>query len=164
MLYIMPIGDIMYAIIVFLLMMIFPILSVLIDGLFFNTTTSIFLLLGKWFVFWAVGVRLMTASYKQIFSPQFTAQEVFETTEKGAFAIVRELGFSLFAIGLLGICTLFIPQWRLPAALVGGLFFTFAGLGHLIRKNRNKKETLSMLSDFWISLICAMYIIYMLIL
>ena len=157
MLYIMPIGDAMYAIIVFLLMMIIPILSVLIDAIFFNSTTSIIFLIGKWFVFWAIGVRLITASYKQIFSPQFTAQEVFQVSEKGAFAIVRELGFSLLTIGLLGTCSLFIPQWRLPAALVGGLFFTFAGFGHLIRKNRNKKETLSMLSDFWISLICVIY-------
>ena len=160
MLYIKTIGEAMYATIVFLLMMVLPILSIIIDGIFFNTDVSILLLMGKWFVFWAVGVRLVTASFKQIFSPQFTAQEVFETTEKGAFAIVRELGFANFSIGLLGVCSILLSQWRLPATIAGGLFFTFAGLGHLIRKNKNKKETLSMLSDFWISLICIVYCVY----
>jgi hypothetical protein len=153
----------MYAIIVLFLMMIIPIIFTVVDGLFFNSGVSVFLITGKWFVFWGVGLRLIAASYKQIFSPEFTAREVFEVSQEGGFAIVRELGFSLLAIGILGTCSLFIPNWRLPAALVGGLFFAFAGLGHLIRKDRNKKETLSMLSDFWISLICAVYCIYVLI-
>jgi hypothetical protein len=164
MLYINSPGDAMYAIIVFLLMMIIPILSIIVERVLFSSALPFIPLIGKWFVFWAVGVRLITASYKQVFSPEFTAKEVFGVMEKGSEAIVKELGFANFSLGLLGVCSLFIPEWRLPAAIAGGLFFGFSGFGHWVRKNINRNETLSMLSDFWIFLICIVYCVYMIML
>ena len=160
MLYIESIGDAMYAVIVFLVMMVIPILSIIFEKVLFSSAVPILLLIGKWFVFWAVGVRLIIAGFKQVVSPEFTAKEVFGAMEKGAQAIVKELGFANFSLGLLGFCSLFIPEWRLPAAIAGGLFFGLAGLGHFVRKNINRKEMLSMLSDFWIFLICIGYCVY----
>jgi hypothetical protein len=50
-------------------------------------------LIGKWFVSWAVGVRLMLAGLRQIFSPAFTAKTIFRIKDPEARNIVMELGF-----------------------------------------------------------------------
>ena len=35
-------------------------------------------LIGKWFLFWAAGVRLMLAAFRQLFQPEFTARQIFK--------------------------------------------------------------------------------------
>ena len=62
-------------------------------------------------------------------------------------AIVREIGFGNLAISTLAICTIFRPAWVVPAALVGGLYYGLAGLGHVLREQRNMNETVAMISD-----------------
>jgi hypothetical protein len=44
-------------------------------------------------------------------------------------------------MGALGICSVFRPEWVIPAAIVGGLYYGLAGLGHLPQKNKNAKST-----------------------
>lgn len=34
-------------------------------------------LIGKWFVFWAAGIRLVLAGVRQLVQPEFTAQPIF---------------------------------------------------------------------------------------
>jgi hypothetical protein len=53
-----------------------------------------------------------------------------------AFAIVRELGFANLSTGTLGLATLAVPGWLVPAAIVGGL----AAVGHAFRRGRNFSE------------------------
>ena len=57
------------------------------------------------------------------------------------------VGFGNLAMGTLGILSLFVPEFLLPAAIVGGLFFGLAGLGHLMRKDRNVKEQVAFVSE-----------------
>jgi hypothetical protein len=59
----------------------------------------------------------------QSFRPQFTAQSIFDIKDQGALAIVREIGF-----GKLGLASLIRPEWVVPAAIVGGLYYGLAGL------------------------------------
>jgi hypothetical protein len=60
---------------------------------------------------------------------------------------VREIGFANLAMGTLGVCTIFRPAWLVPAAIVGGLYYWLARLGHPLRIDRNVKETVAMISD-----------------
>ena len=55
-------------------------------------------LAGKWFVFWAVGVRLLIAAARQIAKPEFTARDIFEIEDVKAFVVVQELGFANLAL------------------------------------------------------------------
>jgi hypothetical protein len=49
---------------------------------------------------------------------------------------VRELGFANLSTGTLGLATLAVPGWLVPAAIVGGL----AAVGHAFRRGRNFSE------------------------
>mgnify|MGYP003290185814 CR=1 FL=1 len=104
-------------------------------------------LVGKWFTFWGVGVRLFVAGLNQVFRPRFTAEDIFGIGDPAAHGLVREVGFGNLAIGTLGILSLFVPDFLLPAAIAGGLFFGLAGLGHLVRRERDIKEQLAFVSD-----------------
>ena len=63
------------------------------------------------------------------------------------------MGFGNLSIGLLGICSIFRPGWVLPAAIVGGLYYGLAGIGHAMQTTRNAKENIAMLSDEFVFLV-----------
>jgi len=137
----------MYRYAVVLLMLVFPAACVLLEATLLGSPTLLFDLVGKWFVFWAIGVRLFVAGIMQTTRPQFTSASIFGISDPAAYAIVREVGFGNLAMGTLGLCTLFKPEWLLPAALVGGLYYGLAGAGHAMRGERNAKEQLALVSD-----------------
>jgi hypothetical protein len=58
----------MYLIFIILLMFIFPAASVLIEALRAGSGADWMLLVGKWFVFWAVGIRLSSPACVKSFS------------------------------------------------------------------------------------------------
>ena len=47
--------------------------------------------------------------------------------------------------------------WVVPAAIVGGLYYGLAGLGHLFRPNRNFKERTALVSDLAIFVLLAVF-------
>jgi hypothetical protein len=147
----------MYFISVLLLLLVFPTASVVVEALY-STGVDIMWLIGKWFVFWACGVRLFVAGIMQTLRPEFTAKSIFETNAPAAHAIVREVGFGNLAMGTLGLASLFEPSWVVPAAIVGGLYYGLAGLGHLFRKG-NLKEQFALWSDLAIFALLAVFVI-----
>jgi hypothetical protein len=92
-----------------------------------------------------------------VLQPKFTAEEIFEIHDSASFPIVRELGFANLSIGLLAICSIFRPGWIVPAALVGGLYYGLAGLGHIFHKNKNAKEYVAMISDGLVFLVLLIF-------
>ena len=68
---------------------------------------------------------------RQSLQPSFTANTIFGTKGADAYGIVREVGFANLSRGSLGIVSLFRPEWSLPAALVGGIYYGLAGIGQL---------------------------------
>ena len=111
------------------------------------------------FVFWAVGIRLFIAGARQVVQPQFTAEEIFDIHDRRSFAIVRDLGFANLCMGLLGICSLFRAGWIVPAALVGGLYYGLAGVGHIFHKRKNAKEYMAMISDGFVFLVLLIFLL-----
>jgi hypothetical protein len=149
----------MYLAVVVLLMGVFPVASVVAEAAFEHGGADPTLLIGEWFVFWSVGVRLVLAGLRQIMNPAFTAQTIFGIHDRSAFAVVRELGFGNLSIGLLGACALFNRGWITPAALAGGLFYGLAGVEHLRRGDRSAKETIAMVGDLFVCLVLAFYLV-----
>jgi hypothetical protein len=148
----------MYLIAILLLMLVLPVVSVVTEALASSGLPDLMLLIGKWFTFWAVGVRLFTAGIMQVFRPQFTAQSIFHIKDQAAFGIVREVGFGNLAIGTLGLLSLAKPEWIIPTAIVGGLFYGLAGVGHFLRKERNFKEQVALVSDLAIFILLAVFV------
>ncbi|MGA3188927.1 MAG: hypothetical protein ABSF22_17625 [Bryobacteraceae bacterium] len=84
-------------------------------------TESVVFLVGKWFVFWSVGVRLFVAGVRQ--------------------------GFTNLSMGILGLCSLVRFGWIVPTAVVGGLYYGLAGMGHLHRSEKNTKEYMALIAE-----------------
>jgi hypothetical protein len=147
----------MYFISVILLLLIFPAGSVAIDLLWGGGADKM-VLIGKWFVFWAVGVRLFLAWLRQVARPQFTAEDIFEIKDKASFAIVREVGFGNLAIGALGLFSLGQSVWIIPPAIVGGLYYGLAGIGHAMRGSLNFSGWVALASDLFIFALLALFL------
>jgi hypothetical protein len=79
----------MYLASIVLLMLVLPAAGVIVEALWFGSAADVVLLVGKSFVFWAVGVRLFIAGVRQVAQPQFTAESIFEIKDRAAFGIVR---------------------------------------------------------------------------
>jgi hypothetical protein len=145
----------MYLASIALLLLILPAGCVIVEALWFGSSTDLLLLVGKWLVFWAVGARLFLAGVRQVLRPQITAEQIFAIKDSAALPIMREVGFGNLAMGTLGLATLTVPAWTMPAAVVGGLYYGLAGAGHLLRGERNFAGQAAMISDFLVFAVLA---------
>ena len=139
-------------------MVILPIASILVEYTILGTNSS-FELIGKWFLFWAVGMRLFTAGLSQAVRPGFTAQSIFKLTDKENFAVVRELGFANISMGLVCIVSLFFASWRIPAAFAGALFFGIAGTQHMIKGPISANERVPTITNWIAFLVMVVYLV-----
>jgi hypothetical protein len=149
----------MYVFAVAFLMFVFPIVSIAIELLVNKNHLAFIELVGKWFVFWAIGIRLFTAGLRQIIKPGLTSEGLLGIKGQAVWQIVRELGFANISMGLAGIISLWKPEWRLAIALIGGLFLLLDGILHIASKQRNFEENLDMYSDLAIGIIMAVFVI-----
>lgn len=148
----------MYYLIVTLLTVVLPLGAIAIER-FIDPQTNLLLLLGKWFTFWGIGVRLLLAGVMQVRRPSFTAQEILGIEAPAAQKLVSELGFANLAFGLLGVLSLPLPGWTAPAALAGGLFLLLAGIKHARNPQRSGKEHLAMATDLFVAAMAAAYLL-----
>ncbi|TCC98521.1 DUF6790 family protein [Pedobacter hiemivivus] len=146
----------LYLISVLLFMLILPIVSIVVEVFSADVDFSV-LLVGKWLIFWAIGVRLLIAGIRQITKPSFTAHQIFRITGNDSFPIIRELGFANICIGIIAMLSVFRPEWRMPAAIAGGLYFGLAGMMHLIKKPESRNEAIALVSDLYIFIIMLVY-------
>lgn len=130
----------------------FPVLSVAVE-VGHSSAALDSALVGKWFVFWSVGWRLLLAGVRQIVQPEYTARQILGLQSAESWTVVRELGFGNLAMGIVGVLSLWLPSWQLAAALAGGLFYALAGINHALRKNRNRLENVAMISDLFVALV-----------
>lgn len=108
----------MYLGMITLTMLILPLLSI--GGEYaLAPDADLAFLIGKWFVFWAMGVRLMLAGLRQILDPAFTAKTIFKIKDPDARKVVVELGFGNVAIALLGLLSVYRTDWVTPALSSG---------------------------------------------
>jgi len=147
----------MYLVSIILLLFVLPAACVVVD-LQWIGGADLLLLIGKWFVFWAVGVRLFIAGLRQVVQPQFTSESIFESKDRAAFAIVREVGFGNLSMGTLGLASLAKSGFLVPAAIVGGLYYGLAGAGHLLRGGRTFMGQTAMISDLSMFVVLAVFV------
>ncbi|HSY60603.1 MAG TPA: DUF6790 family protein, partial [Cytophaga sp.] len=114
-------------------------------------------LLGKWFIFSAVGLRLFMAGCRQIFSPAFTAEEIFHIHSSEVYPIVRELGFANLCFGLIGIFSLTKSHWRIVSAFGSGLYYGLAAILHVTKDASGVNELFALITD---TLIFSFLLIY----
>ena len=148
----------MYVAVVVLTMLVLPAVSV-VAGHVLDPAAPWLLLIGRWFVFWGVGVRLTLAGVRQFLEPAFTAREIFHMSGDGALPIVRELGVANAAIGIVGLVSLKAPGYLLPAATAAGIFYGVAGFRHALERDRSPNETVAMASDLLLFVVLALFVV-----
>lgn len=124
-----------------------------------SDTAAVLLVAGEWFVFWAVGIRLLGAGLRQVLQPSFTAETIFKIHDRGAQKLVTEIGFGNIALGLVAALSLAFPSWLIPSGLAGGLFLALAGGKHLLNADRTREENIAMLTDLFVALVVAVTIV-----
>jgi hypothetical protein len=138
----------MYTATVIGLMLIFPAASIVFELILQHRVLDA-QIVGKWFVFWAVGVRLLMAGIRQIVQPRYTAETILGVKDPDAMLIVRELGIANTAIGSAGLGSLFLAGWMLPLAIIGAIFYGLAGINHVTHRHRNTLQNVAMTSDLF---------------
>ena len=139
----------MYIVVVLSLMLVLPVLSVVTDRHVPGSGTGLVLLAGKWFVFWAVGVRLVSAGAHQAINPKYTAGTILGLKTPEPWLVVRELGFANIAIGTVAAGSILAHSWLTASAVAGAVFYGLAGANHVLTKGRNRLENVAMLSDLF---------------
>lgn len=159
-----------YLIYIVTVMFLLPVLSVYVEFYFTRKRrrqalqTSAFAytaVLFKWFVFWAVGVRLLTAGLSQVFHPEMTA--LILSLPVTADVIVKELGLANLVMGTAAIVSLWAVSWRPTAAFTGALYLGAAGVQHWMRMGQGvtQKEEIAMVSDLAIAALVMLYLIWL---
>ncbi|THD44383.1 MAG: hypothetical protein E7774_10625 [Bradyrhizobium sp.] len=147
----------MYVAIVLLTMLILPAASLAIEHAL-RPELALIGLLGRWFVFWGMGVRLSLAGARQLLQPAFTAREIFHMTGDEALVIVQELGVANIAAGVVALVSLFMPTFVVPTAIYGVIFYGVAGVRHIGSRDRSRNETVALASDLFIALVFAVFL------
>jgi hypothetical protein len=155
-------GNYVYLIMNIFLLFILPLLSIASECIVEKESMN-WILIGKWFIFWAIGIRLFTAGIKQSSNPEFTAVKIFKMKSSESFVVIRELGFANIALGVMGILSVINNNWRILAAITGGLFFGLAGIQHLFKKPDSRNELIAMIYDVTVLLIILLYLVFTLI-
>ena len=149
----------MYLALVVLTMFALPIASTVVEALVSTTHVGLFILTGKWFVFWAMGIRLFGAGLRQAIRPELTAEDILGIKGKESLIVVQELGFANIGMGVLGIMSVARAAWVLPSAIVGCLFYGLAGTRHIFTKGKNRLEVVALVSDLFIFLVFGVWAI-----
>lgn len=149
----------LYEISIILFFVLIPVLMIIFEQLFLNSSLSFFESCLKWFVFSGIGLRLGSSGIKQIIDPGFTAAIIFGIKDKKTYALVKEIGFANVSFSLLALLSIVFSTFRIPAAITGGTYFLLAGLLHVVKQKESKKEVFAMISDFFIAAILLLLIL-----
>jgi hypothetical protein len=149
-----------YLVTVLLLMLVLPAGSIGVEHLYLRSAAPLMLLVGKWFVFWAAGVRLFLAGLRQFFQPRFTAEGIFGIRSDDALPLVRELGIANFAAGTVGILSLARPGFVLPVAISAALFYGLAGAVHAAHRTRSSNQNIAMATDLVACVVLIAYVAF----
>jgi hypothetical protein len=149
----------MYVVTVLLLCVVLPVASVVVDHATAHAAAPWLVLLGKWFVFWSGGVRLVLAGLRQLIQPRFTSKEIFGIDSDDPLPLVQELGVANLAAGVVATASVAFPAFVLPMAIAGAIFYSFAGIRHLRDAHRNANQNLAMATDLLVGIVLAAYVV-----
>lgn len=146
-----------YALIIICLTFILPILFTIIEWF----TGSVWILSDtfyKWFVFFALGLRLFSAGLTQLFKPTYTLHTVFKINDIKSAALVQELGVHNALIGFALMSMIVMPGYRDILTSIGAAYFGIAGLLHATRKEKAFNQYVAMMADLVIAVITLFFL------
>ena len=121
------------------------------------------LVVGKWWVFWGVGTRLLVAGVAQV-SGKGPTTAILGAAKPSVqeLQLTKELGTANIGMGIAGLLAL-VPGWALPAGLAGGVFLLIAGVMHVSKRDKNAQESLATWTDLLVGAVVIVLGIYVLV-
>lgn len=150
----------MYAFSVIAALFVLPLASIGVEA-WIHPGEPLMLLVGRWFVFWGAGVRLIAAGLKQTLQPEFTAKQIFHMKSDEAFPVIRELGICNLAAGIVSIASILAPTFVLPIAIYAAIFYGAAGIGHITQQNRSAKENVALWTDLLFAAVLLTFVVWL---
>jgi hypothetical protein len=150
----------MYVVIVLLLCVALPVGSVVADHAWWHPAVPWLASIGKWFVFWSGGIRLLLAGGRQVAQPRFTAKDILGIASDDALPLVQELGIANLAAGIAATLSLVFPAFVLPMAIVGAIFYGGAGIRHALGERHTFNQNLAMATDLLVAAVLVIYLAY----
>lgn len=148
--------EMFHTILVLFTMMIMPLICFLWEG---HKKCYSIEILCKWFLFWIVGVRGLTAGAMQFMNPSYT-MSLLQLGEESRIAIM-ELGAAQFGIGILGVLSLFKEKYRSSVAISYGCFMVGAIYIHISRFTiASADEIMSLIGDLLFLVIALLYLVH----
>lgn len=146
-----------YTVFILLTMLVLPIVAILIRRS--RTRAPLLELVGTWFIFFGVGVRLLVAGLMQILNPGFTGDLL--QLDANVLLIIQELGFTNVLLAILALASLWKSEYRVLAT-AGAIYMGFAGILHLLNQTPDStaREGVALYSDLWICLIALVYLAF----
>ncbi len=142
------------------LMVVLPIVSVGLEFAVSGGDADLVAAIGKWFLFWGVGVRLFVAGLSQVGRPGFTATNILGTDPPAqTLQIVQELGFANLGMGALGLIAPWMAGWVVPGAIPAVVFLGAAGLRHVVKTNKNSKEVFATVTDLFVAGVLLVFVV-----
>jgi hypothetical protein len=114
---------------------------------------TMLVVLYKWFIFCALGLRLCCAGLVQLFKPSYTLQTIFKINDTKSAELVQELGVHNVLVGLALMSTLIMPEHRAFMTCIGSAYFGIAGVLHAVRHEKSYNQFVAMVSDIAIAVI-----------
>jgi hypothetical protein len=148
-------GDVLYVLIDVIMIVILPLTCSMTEKWVMHVATN-WMLLGKWFVFWAFGFRLFTSGIKQASDPSFAVKK----SNNDLIEIVRKLGIANICLGTGGILSLINESWRQVIAILGCLFFGLDAIRCLTVGLSSAAQKLLMLFNVVMFVAFLLYVIY----
>lgn len=120
-----------------------PLVSAAVEYHFTKTGMSA-VLVGKWFIFWTVGIRFLVAGFTQVIR-QGRGALILQGDTTGGFGKVLGLVKMLLA-GMAFLCVM-KDSWSLLAAITVGVYVGLAGFQHDFKKPNTAEGWISMVYD-----------------
>jgi len=108
-------------------------------------------MIGKWFVFWTTGIYLFASGVRQASNPEFTGMSIFRLSSRESYVMMKQLGFANMALGAMGILSVINDQWRVIAAITGGLYFGLGSSLYLFSAPAGKNQLVTQLYYWMVS-------------
>lgn len=141
-----------YTLTIITIALVFP-LALTITEILLTLHPAYLIIIEKWFIFSAIGLRLSLAGISQLLRPEYTLKNIFNIDHPKSVVLVRELGIHNLLLGIPGLLIPLFPSLTIIVACLGGAFFLFAGILHIIKKPATQHEYIAMISDIFIAMI-----------
>jgi hypothetical protein len=114
---------------------------------------------GTWWAFWGVGTRLTVAGLSQLTNPARTMGGILNIEDNAAEHVVQEFGYANVSMGLVGLVAPFVSGWGILGAVPGAVFLGLAGLRHVVKRAKSRKETVATWTDLLVFVMAALGIL-----